>query len=114
MKMISSTSTTSTNGVTLISESDPLPPRRREPNPLPPPLPPLTEIAMLLSEGPFRQVQKLEREIVHASAQFTNPVAEEVVEDRCRNRRREAHGGRDQCERDARSDGFQARSAFVA
>ena len=51
MKMISSTSTTSTSGTMLISESALLPPRNLRPNrPLPLPFDPPTENAM--SEAP--------------------------------------------------------------
>src|SRR5207248_1948077 len=48
MKMISSTSTTSTNGVTLISANVVVVARRLDPNLPPPPLPPLTDNAMAL------------------------------------------------------------------
>jgi hypothetical protein len=58
MKMISSTSTTSTNGVTLISDRLAPPPRRRDPNP-PPPLP--DNAMALFSETALGQVQELER-----------------------------------------------------
>src|ERR1019366_6100292 len=82
MKMISSTSTTSTNGVTLISERL-APPRLRFPDP-----PPLMQIAILsLSEAAFGQVENLQREIVHARADLAYAVAEEVIENRRRDRR---------------------------
>src|SRR5208283_2279042 len=78
MKMISSTSTTSTNGVILTSDRLASPPRRREPYPPPP----LTDIAMaLLSETALGQVQELEGKVVHAGADLADPVAENIVED---------------------------------
>src|ERR1035437_8981584 len=78
MKMISSTSTTSTNGVMLISDMLAPPPRRREPYPPPP----LTDNAMaLLSETAFGQVQELHGKVVHARAYLPDPMAENVVED---------------------------------
>src|SRR5579859_7083634 len=68
MKMMSSTSTTSTNGVTLISARLGEPPRRREPYP-----PPLVDIAMaLLPVRPLRHVEELHGEVVHARAHFAD------------------------------------------
>src|SRR6266542_722936 len=68
IKMMSSTSTTSTKGVTLMSAIAAVPWNRRRP----PPLPPLTEIATLLSEAPLGQVQEFQREVVHARAHFAD------------------------------------------
>src|SRR5579872_2099002 len=100
MKMMSSTSTTSTNGVTLISARLPVPALRlRDPNPLPP----LTESAMLISETALRHIQKFHREIVHAGAHLTNLLAEDVVENSGWNCGDEADGGRDQRLGNARS-----------
>src|ERR1039458_2271848 len=87
MKMISRTSTTSTNGVTLISERLDPPARLRDPYP-----PPLREKAMaLFSAAALGEVQKLHREVVHARAQFPDAVAEVVIEDSRRDGRRQAH-----------------------
>src|SRR3979411_2672627 len=67
MKMISSTSTTSTSGTTLISDSE-LPTRHR------PRMPPTAELvvenAMSALETSFHEIQKLEDEIFHAGAEF--------------------------------------------
>src|ERR1039457_6439993 len=78
MKMMSSTSTTSTNGVMLISDRLAPPLRRRDPYPPPP----LTDNAMaLLSETAFGHVQELHGKVVHARADLPDSVAENVVED---------------------------------
>src|SRR5471032_3032852 len=85
MKMISSTSTTSTKGVTLISDRVEVVPRLRDPYPppLPPPRlpPPLTDnaIALLPAETALGHVQELERKVIHAGANFADGVAEMVV-----------------------------------
>src|SRR5690348_5218082 len=93
LKMISSTSTTSTNGVTLISESAGVPWNRRRPGAPPP----LTLIAMpSLPVAAFSQIQEFEREVVHARSNFLEDVAEVVIENGCRNRRCQAHRCRDQ------------------
>src|ERR1035441_4888877 len=97
MKMINSTSTTSTNGVTLISESMDPPRPLRDPNPPPP----FTDIAIcLFSEAALRQVQELQREIVHARPDLPNVAAQNVIEDRRRNRRHQSDSRCDQRLRD--------------
>src|SRR5579872_4676297 len=110
MKMMSSTRTTSTKGVTLISARLPVPPRRlRDPKPLPP----LTEIAMAsFSEAAFRQVQKLHGKVVHARAHFADLLAENVVEDGCRNGGDESDGCGNQRFRNARPESAQAGCAL--
>src|ERR1019366_7209056 len=111
MKMMSSTSTTSTKGVTLISDRLAPPAPRREPYPPPP----LTEIAMaLLSETALDHVQELERKVVHARTDLPDPVAENVVKDRgrdggCQTRRR-----RNQRFRNARRHRAQAGRAHLS
>src|SRR5258707_1372191 len=78
IKMISSTSTTSTKGTMLISAMVGKPRDRR------PPLkdPPLIDIAMaLILEGPFREIQKLQHEILHAGGELPDLAAEAVVKD---------------------------------
>src|SRR5579862_10057157 len=109
MKMMSNTSTTSTNGVTLISDIAAEPWKRRRP---PPPFPPpLTLMATSVSEASFGQVHELEREVVHLGAHLLNRVAEHVEEDGGGNGGDQAHGGRDQRFRDAWPDRFQAGAA---
>ena len=102
MKMMSSTSTTSTNGVTLISAmrvaAAPAATgfRRhwwRRPS-------------LLSAEAALGQVEELEREIVHARAQFADQVAEIVIEDGRRDGGEQADRGGDQRLGDARCHGF--------
>src|SRR5471030_2497023 len=114
MKMISSTSTTSTKGVTLISERVEVVPRLRDPYRLPLP-PPLTDNAMALisAETALGHVQELQRKVVHAGADFADGVAEVVVSDGGRNGGKQAEGRRDQGFRDARSQCFEAGAAHV-
>src|SRR5947199_10600767 len=78
MKMMSSTSTTSTKGVTLISESAVVPWNRLRPD-----APPLLTVIAIRSASvrAFRQIEELEREIVHTGAHFLDDVAEVVVGD---------------------------------
>src|SRR6185295_8893323 len=87
MKMISRTSTTSTRGTMLISESVPLPvPKRRWPSPLRDALPLLTEKAiwiLLALEHALGCVQELERKIFHARAHHLYAIPEIVVKHRC-------------------------------
>src|SRR3982074_2079751 len=93
MKMINSTRTTSTSGTTFISERVLCDPRNR----LRPLFPPPSEKAIfLILELLFRQVQKLEREVLHTGAEFLNAVSEVVVEDGRGNGRDQSHGGCDQ------------------
>src|SRR5881227_1580706 len=86
MKMMSSTSITSTSGTTLISASDVVTrtPRARRLRPdavvgigwtfgTPAPS------SLALSEISFRDVQELEREIIHARRKLLHPVREVVV-----------------------------------
>src|SRR5580693_145327 len=77
MKITSNTRTTSTKGVTLISERVVPPPRRRERDPNPPPF---TDIPIeLLSETTFHHVQELKCEIVHAGTDIANLPAKNIV-----------------------------------
>src|ERR1700733_15296047 len=66
MKIISSASTTSTNGTMLISASAGVPRKR----PRPSPLELLRENAMLPLQTSFGQVQELEHEVFHARGEF--------------------------------------------
>src|SRR6267142_1934940 len=90
MKMISSTSTTSTNGTTLISDSE-LTPRKR------PRFPPADELvvenAMSALETSFHEIQKLEDEIFHTGTEFLDRAPKDVVENRCGNGCRESQSG---------------------
>src|SRR5215469_5260169 len=110
MKMISNTSTTSTNGVMLISASG-APPRRR---PTPPPPLPFVEKAILRSEIPFGHVQELQREVFHARTHFADAVAEQVIEHGGRNGREEPHGGGNQRFGNAGRDRREAGAALFA
>src|SRR5215471_13478517 len=108
MKITSSTSTTSTNGVTLISAREDEWPLRRDLGPSPP----LREKAMaqtplLLPETALGQVHELQRKIVHAGADLLDRVAEIVVENRRRYRGEKPHRRRDQRHRNARPDRLQ-------
>src|SRR5258706_11145917 len=77
MKMISSTSMTSTSGTTLISASE-LATRRLRLRP------PETSSAVCtfgtLGEVPFRDVQKLHRKVVHLRSQDLHAVRQGVIE----------------------------------
>src|SRR5579863_1420292 len=114
MKMISSTRTTSTRGTTFISDMVPIetPPRRRRPFE---PFEPAVEIAILirclLLEASFRQVEKFQREILHARADLLNYVPEVIVEDSGGDCTRQSHGGGHQGARDAGADGAHAGGA---
>ncbi len=90
MKMMSRTSTTSTNGVTLISA---MALRLRLPRPVSAAIG--GEGHRLLSETAFGQIEELEREIVHARAEFANQVAEVVIEDGRRDGGEQADRGGD-------------------
>src|SRR5581483_4489025 len=110
IKMMSNTNTTSTNGVTLISESAPAPWRRRLPPPFDPP--PFTEMAIwLLPETAFGQIHELIGEIIHFRSDFTNGMAEDVVENGRGNCGGKTHRRGDQGLRDAGADGAQAGAA---
>src|SRR5271157_10889 len=111
MKMIRSTSTTSTNGVTLISDRLPPPPRRLDPYPPPP----LTEIAMaLLSETALGHVQELHGKVVHARADLPNPVAKNIIENRRGDGGRQARRRGNQRFRNARRHRAQAGRAHLS
>src|SRR5947209_11722933 len=108
--MINNTSTTSTSGTTLISEKLGGPPNLRPRCP-----PSLDEKATrnvlhLLSaaEIPLCQILKLDREVLHAGSQLLDASPEQVVEDRCRNRRRKPDRRRYQRLRYARRHRTQA------
>src|SRR5579864_3139554 len=104
MKMMSKTRTTSTNGTILISALPILP--RNRPRLIPPEEVP-SEKAMLLHAS-FGEVQELEHEVFHARAKFLNGVPKEIVKDRGRDCRRQAHGGSNESLRDSRGDCAQA------
>src|SRR5450432_2069834 len=113
MKMINSTSTTSTKGVTLISESVDMPPRLRDPNPPPPPFTD-NAIRSLPAERALGHVQELQRKVFHAGADFTNRMAEVVVEDGGRYGGEQAESRGDEGFRDAGPKRLQAGAAHVA
>src|SRR5580658_9852604 len=109
MKMISSTSTTSTSGTMLISASEGLPRNR----PRLSPLELLSENAILMSplQSTLGEVQELELEIFHARAEFLDGAAEHVVENGRGDGGKESHGSGDQGFGDARRHGSKARRA---
>src|SRR3990172_8382902 len=108
IKMIRSTSTTSTNGVTLISESVWFAPVERRdrsiavadvPRETRPPAPSPETLAPILGrlrKVPLDDVQVLEREIVHLGRKPLHPVDEVVIEDDRGDGRRETGGGGDE------------------
>src|SRR5579864_5944077 len=106
MKMISSTRTTSTKGVTLISAIGARPRDR-----LPPDDEGGVNAIALASETPLDQVQELERKVVHTRAHLFEQMAEVVVEDRRGDGGKKPHGGGNQSFRDAGPDGFQTGAA---
>src|SRR5215470_3911087 len=115
IKMISSTSSTSTNGVTLISDSA-APPRRP-----PRPRPPLSLVekatghsSPLLLKVALGHIQELDGEVVHARADFLEHVTEVVVENSRRNSRAQADRGREQRVGDARPHRTQRSAARLA
>src|SRR3954447_13523945 len=119
MKMISSTSITSTSGTTLISASevDTRAPRAR----LPRPEFPVgigwtlgTFLRFCLREVPFGDVQELEREIIHLRCEVLHPAGVVIVEIQRRHRGEQAGGGRDQRLGDARRDDAEAGRALRA
>src|SRR5256885_16851022 len=91
MKMISSTSITSTRGTTLISarEVDTRAPRARRPRPDPEGMGWTFGICGL-REIPFTDIQKLEREVVHLRRELLHPRGERVIEVQRRHRGEEA------------------------
>src|SRR5665213_1079826 len=106
MKMMSNTSATSTNGVTLISAMAETPRLDR------PPLAPPTVIAIrLFSETALDQVQELERKIIQLSADFLERVTEMVVRHGRGYGGEQARGGCDQRVRNARSHKCQTGTA---
>src|SRR5687768_4058354 len=116
MKMISSTSITSTSGTTLISESEvaTYPPRPRRPRPDPPESCFCTEGIISrrstgLREVALGDVQELEREVVHLGGEVLHPVREVVVEIHRRDRREEPRRRRNQRFGDTGGDDRKAR-----
>src|SRR5262249_36113931 len=95
MKMMSSTSMTSTSGVTLMSEIE-----------SPPPGPP--KAMLLLQEVPLRDVQELGAERVHLRRQHANLSGETVVHDHGRDGRGQADGSGHEGLRDTGRDGLDA------
>src|SRR5487761_2141453 len=99
MKMISSTSTTSTSGMMLISDKAvPEPRKRLRPRDLPFDSPAENAIPGLsrLLEIPFGPIEEFQREILHPRAHLLHRVVEIVVEHGRRNRREQADAGGDQ------------------
>src|SRR5207248_7998395 len=94
MKMMSSTSITSTSGTTLISASE-LDTRLPRPRPGAAASCPVATFGTL-GEIPFCDVQKLHREVVHFRCEDLHAIREHVVEVHRRNRRDKAEGGGDQ------------------
>src|SRR5207248_358758 len=94
MKMMSSTSITSTSGTTLISASE-LDTRLARPRPGAAASCPVATLGTL-REVPFCDVQKLHREVVHFRCEDLHPVGEHVVEVHRRDRRDESERRRDQ------------------
>src|SRR5712692_1307181 len=103
IKMMRRTRTTSTRGTTLISDKAAFP-RPKRPRPKPPFPPLLKEKAMLylLLVVALGDVEKLQREILHALADFFQDVPEVIVEHRRGDGRGQAQGGGDQRARNAR------------
>src|SRR5438128_9267334 len=93
MKMMSSTSMTSTSGTTLISASD-VDTRRLRPRPGAAASCPVTTFGTL-RKVPFCDVQKLHREVVHFRREDLHAVRQQVVIDHCGNGGHEAACRRD-------------------
>src|SRR5262245_41174447 len=96
MKMINSTSITSTSGVTLISLRGPLPP------------PPLNAIGSPSEEVAPNDVEQVAREAVHLARQHVDATHEVVVGHDRRDRRGQPDRGRDQRLGDTGCDDVQA------
>src|SRR2546425_6304278 len=94
MKMMSSTSMTSTSGTTLISASD-VDTRRLRPRPGAAASCPVTTFGTL-GKVPFCDVQKLHGEVVHFRREDLHTVRQHVVVDHRGNGRNQAAGRRDQ------------------
>src|ERR1700678_705735 len=92
MKMISTTSHTSTSGTMLISAMAGEPRNR----PRPSPLELFIENAMLSLQTALGQVQELELKVFHARGEFLNGAAKDVVENIRGNGGEQADGGGDQ------------------
>src|SRR5712692_9091900 len=108
MKISSSTSTTSTNGMILISASEP--PIRR---PSPPPESRLNAIfASVLQHGARDQVEEIHREPLHLRGPVLHSVDEVVVGDDGGDGGGEAEGGGDEGFRDARRHHREVRGAL--
>src|SRR4051795_9114882 len=97
MKMMSSTKTTSTKGVTLMSDMARLPR-------CPPPV--ITPIAI---SAALHGVEQFEREIVHARAELADLIVQQVIEDHRRDRGEQAGCSGDQRLRNARRYRTQGR-----
>src|ERR1051326_6528526 len=109
MKMISSTSITSTSGTTLISASEVL---TRRPRPRRPLLAAADGWTFgILGEIPLGDVQELHREVVHLRGKVLHAIRQMVVENHSRNRRKETQRRRDERFRDARRDRAEVRRA---
>src|SRR6476469_8838197 len=98
MKMISSTSITSTSGTTLISARVVLTLRPREPRAGT--ISPAAWTFGISGEVPLADVQKLHREIVHVRCEDFYALRQQVVEPYRRNRRGQAGGRRHERFRD--------------
>src|ERR1019366_2652801 len=69
---------------------------------------------LLSAETALRQIEELQRKVVHAGAQFPNQMAEVVIEDGGGDGGEQAHRGGDQGFGDAGGDGFEAGGAHLA
>src|SRR5262245_29124527 len=118
MKMMSSTSMTSTSGTTLISASDVEMRRRRPPNPGSVAAGACTlgtrQYPQALREIPLGNVQELHREIIHVGREQLHAVREVVVGHDRRNGRRQSEGRGNQRFRDRLRDDAQARGTRLA
>src|SRR5258706_14702552 len=106
IKMIRSTKTTSTRGTMLISA---MVGNTRDRRPCCPP--PIENAMALVLEGPFREIQELQRKILHAGAEFADSAVEQVVKNVGGNCRRQAQRRGNERFGDTRRHRAKARAA---